>query len=225
MLIKDIPIEERPRERLYKYGIGSLSNEDLLSIIIGNGVKNKSCKELSLDIIKNVGSLNNLKNFNAQSLMKIYGVGFSKAASILASVELGRRVYLTKMSSLILNSPSKIYEYVKDLFVLKEQEYFYTLYLDNKSHIIDKKLLFIGTVNKSVVHPREIYKYAYIYSATSIIIVHNHPSGDPTPSREDKILTSNIAEIGNINKIPLLDHLIIGNNTYFSFSDNGLINL
>ena len=225
MLIKEIPKEERPRERLVKYGISNLSNEELISIIIGNGTKSKSCKELSLDIIKRIGNLNNLKNINVESLMKIYGVGLSKATSILASVELGRRVYTNTTNNLILNSPDKIYEYVKDLFTLEKQEYFYTLYLDNKNHLIDKKLLFIGTVNKSVVHPREIYKYAYIYSASSIVIIHNHPSGDPIPSKEDKILTKNIEEIGIINKIPLLDHLIIGNNCYFSFSDNGLIKL
>ncbi len=223
MLIKDIPSIERPRERLKSYGIESLSNEELISIIIGSGTKNTSCKDLSLMIMNEIKDVTNLKDMNVDSLTKIKGVGTSKASSILASVELGRRVYQTKVDKVVLNSPQKIYLYVKDLFIDKKQEYFYTLYLDNRNHLIEKKLLFIGTVNKSIVHPREIFKYAYIFSASSIIIVHNHPSGDSNPSKEDIMLTKNIIEIGTINKIPLIDHLIIGNNNYYSFNDNGYI--
>ena len=223
MLIKDIPSIERPRERLKRYGIESLSNEELISIIIGSGTKNTSCKDLSLMIMNEIKDVTNLKDMNVDSLTKIKGVGTSKASSILASVELGRRVYQTKVDKVVLNSPQKIYLYVKDLFIDKKQEYFYTLYLDNRNHLIEKKLLFIGTVNKSIVHPREIFKFAYIFSASSIIIVHNHPSGDSNPSKEDIMLTKNIIEIGTINKIPLIDHLIIGNNNYYSFNDNDYI--
>ena len=223
MLIKDIPSIERPRERLKNYGIESLSNEELISIIIGSGTTNISCKDLSLMIMNEIKDVSNLKDMNVDNLIKIKGVGISKASSLLASVELGRRVYQTKFNKVILNTPQKIYLYVKDLFNDKKQEYFYTLYLDNKNHLLEKKLLFIGTVNKSVVHPREIFKYAYIYSASSIIIIHNHPSGDVDPSKEDIILTKNIMEIGAINKIPLIDHLIIGNGSYYSFNDNGFI--
>ncbi len=223
MLIKDIPNIERPRERLKHYGIESLSNEELISIIIGTGTKNSSCKDLSLMIMNEIKDISNLKDMNPNNLTKIKGVGTSKASSILASVELGKRVYQTKVNNIVLNTPEKIYSYVKDLFTDKKQEYFYTLYLDNKNHLLEKKLLFIGTVNKSVVHPREIFKYAYIYSASSIIIIHNHPSGDVEPSKEDLILTKNIMEIGAINKIPLIDHLIIGNDSYYSFNDHGFI--
>jgi DNA repair protein RadC len=223
MLIKDIPNIERPRERLKHYGIESLSNEELISIIIGTGTKNSSCKDLSLMIMNEIKDISNLKDMNPNNLTKIKGVGTSKASSILASVELGKRVYQTKVNNIVLNTPEKIYSYVKDLFTDKKQEYFYTLYLDNKNHLLEKKLLFIGTVNKSIVHPREIFKYAYIFSASSIIIVHNHPSGDSNPSKEDIILTENIIEIGTINKIPLIDHLIIGNDSYYSFNDNGYI--
>ena len=223
MLIKEIPNIERPRERLKNYGVDHLSNEELLSIIIGSGTKNMSCKELSLEIMKEIKDITNLKDLTVEKLIKIKGVGISKASNILASAELGKRVYQTKTNDVELNNPDKIYEYVKDLFISKKQEYFYTLYLDNRNHLINKKLLFIGTINKSVVHPREIFKYAYLYSATSIIVVHNHPSGDIKPSKEDMLVTSNIVNIGNINKIPVLDHLIVGNNNYYSFNDNGLI--
>ena len=111
---------------------------------------------------------------------------------------------------------------MKDEISNKKQEYFYALYFDNKQRLIDKKLLFIGTINRSIVHPREIFKYAYLNSASSIAIVHNHPSGDVNPSKEDIELTNTIDELGNINKIPLIDHVIIGINNYYSFNDNRL---
>jgi len=218
MLIKDIPNNERPRERLIKYGVDKLSNEELLSIILSSGVRNKSCKELSLDIISEFDSINNLKNLNIKSLSSIKGIGISKASIILASIEFGRRVYSDNNIDIKLNSSEDVYNYIKNDLIGKKQEYFYALYLDNKNKLIDKKLLFIGTVNRSIVHPREIFKYAYLYSASSIIIVHNHPSGDVTPSKEDKILTESIMELGNINKIPLIDHIIVGKDNYYSFT-------
>ena len=218
MLIRDIPNNERPRERLIKYGVERLSNEELLSIILSSGVRNKSCKELSLDIISEFDSINNLKNLNRKSLSNIKGIGVSKASIILASIEFGRRVYSDNNIDIKLNSSEDIYNYIKNDLIDKKQEYFYALYLDNKNKLIDKKLLFIGTVNRSIVHPREIFKYAYLYSASSIVIVHNHPSGDVTPSKEDKILTDSIIELGNINKIPVIDHIIVGKDRYYSFT-------
>lgn len=218
MLIRDIPNNERPRERLIKYGVERLSNEELLSIILSSGVRNKSCKELSLDIISEFDSINNLKNLNIKSLSNIKGIGVSKASIILASIEFGRRVYSDNNIDIKLNSSEDIYNYIKNDLIDKKQEYFYALYLDNKNKLIDKKLLFIGTVNRSIVHPREIFKYAYLYSASSIVIVHNHPSGDVTPSKEDKILTDSIIELGNINKIPVIDHIIVGKDRYYSFT-------
>lgn len=223
MLIKEIPSDERPRERLVKYGVDSLSNEDLLSIILSTGFKNKSCKELSLDIIKEYENLNNLRGISVNSLSKIKGIGLSKACTLIASIELGRRVYNSDNSSIKLNNPDSIYSYIKGDLIGKKQEFFYAIYLDNKNKLINKKLLFIGTINKSVVHPREIFKYAYLYSASSIVIVHNHPSGDSSPSKEDIELTKNIIELGKINKIPIIDHIIVGDKNYYSFNSEILI--
>ena len=223
MLIKEIPNNERPRERLVKYGVENISNEDLLSIIIGSGTKNKSCKEISLEILKYYEDINNLNNASINNLSKISGIGLSKACNIIAAIELGKRVNKRiDINSNKLNNPSLIYEYMKDEISNKKQEYFYALYFDNKQRLIDKKLLFIGTINRSIVHPREIFKYAYLNSASSIAIVHNHPSGDVNPSKEDIELTNTIDELGNINKIPLIDHVIIGINNYYSFNDNRL---
>ena len=156
--------------------------------------------------------------------MKINGMGLSKSMVIVAMLELCKRVYLSSNENNIkLNNPQSVFEFTKYLFNNKKQELFYCLYFNNKQQLVGKELLFIGTVNKSLTHPREIFKYAYYYSATGIICLHNHPSGDITPSREDIEFTNAIVEIGLIQKIPIIDHIIVSNNNYYSFQDNGKI--
>jgi DNA repair protein RadC len=224
MLIKDIAKEERPRERLIKYGVSSLSNEELLSIILRCGTKNKSVKELSEDILNMFKSINDLKNATINKLIKINGMGLSKAMVIVAMIELSKRIYLSSDDSKIsLNNPKSIFEFTRYLFNNKTQELFYCLYFNNKQQLVGKELLFVGTVNKSLTHPREVFKYAYYYSATSIICLHNHPSGDINPSREDIDFTNALVSIGLIQKIPIIDHIIVSNNSYYSFHDNGKI--
>ena len=225
MLIKELPIEERPRERIIKYGREKLSNEELLSIILRCGIKNKSVNELSKDILKEFNGLSNLKNCTINRLNKINGMGLSKSTIILAVIELGRRIYLEdKEKKVVLKNPKSIYEHTKYLFNNKKQELFYCLYFNNKQELIGEELLFIGTVNKSITHPREVFKSAYLYSASSIICLHNHPSGDVNPSRDDIAFTKALVEIGLIQKIPIIDHIIVSDNNYYSFNDNGLIN-
>ena len=234
MLIKDLPIEELlPKqftgiitsiERIVKYGPSKLSNEELLSIILRCGTKNKSVNELSIDIIKEFGNIYNLKNSTINRLNKINGMGLSKSTIILALVELGRRMYLEDNNKkLIFKNPKDIFIHTKYLFNNKKQELFYCLYLNNKQELIGEELLFIGTVNKSITHPREVFKEAYLYSASSIICLHNHPSGDVTPSKDDIVFTEALKEIGIIQKIPILDHIIVSNNNYYSFHDNNLL--
>ncbi len=225
MLIREISKEDRPRERLLKYGVSNLSNEELLSIILRCGTKNKSVKELSLDILNSFNTINDLKYATINKLIKINGMGLSKSMVIVAMIELCRRIYLSSDENKIrLNNPQSIYEYTKYLFQDKNQELFFCLYFNNKLQLVGKELLFVGTVNKSLTHPREIFKYAYYYSATSIICLHNHPSGDVTPSREDIDFTNALVSIGNIQKIPIIDHIIVSNNNYYSFNNNGKIN-
>ena len=220
-LIKDIPKIERPRERFKLYGKENVSNEELLSIILNTGVKNKSVKELSNSILSKMNDISDLKNMTLNNLKKINGIGEAKAIKILAAVELGKRVYyVNNTHNIKMDSPDKIYEYIKGEVEGLEQEHFYALYLDSKKNLIDKKLLFIGTLNRSIVHPREIFKYAYLLSASSIICVHNHPSGDTIPSKEDMFLTKNLVEIGKMQGIAVVDHIIVGNN-YYSFFENG----
>ena len=224
ILVKDIPILDRPRERLLKYGVINLSNEELLSIVLKNGTKNESVMSLSYNILKSINNISDLKDITINKLTKINGIGEVKAITLLAAIELGRRVYKEQNNKKVLLNDSKlVYNLLHDELYDKKQEYFIVLYLDNKKYLIEKKILFIGTIDYSTVHPREVFKYAYINSASSIIIVHNHPSGDVLPSKEDITLTNNLKEIGKLNGIPILDHIIVGNNNYYSFYKNDML--
>ncbi len=226
VLIKELPKEERPRERIVKYGANKLSNEELLSLVLRCGTKNKSVNDLSKDILKEFNGLANIKNSTINRLNNINGMGLSKSSVILAVVELGKRMYLEEINKRpVLKNPRSIFEYTKYLFNDKKQELFYCLYFNNKQELVGEELLFIGTVNRSLTHPREVFKTAYLYSASSIVCLHNHPSGDVTPSQDDILFTKALVEIGLIQKIPIIDHIIVSNNNYYSFQDNGKINI
>lgn len=220
-MIKDIIKSERPRERLLNVGASSLSNEELLSIILKTGTKNISVKDLSRTVLNEIHDITNLRDITYNKLIKIKGIGSVKAIELLASLELGRRVYYTILKDKVkLNNSSIIFNYFKNLFINETQENFYALYLNTKMELISYKLLFKGTINTSVVHPREIFRHAFLESAYSVIVIHNHPSNNTTPSNEDTELTNKLFEIGNIMSIPLLDHIIIGKDNYYSFYEN-----
>lgn len=223
VLIKDIPLNERPRERLINKGVEYLSNEELLAILLKTGTKDYSVKALANSILKQLDNINSLKDINLQSLIKIKGIGQVKACEILAAIELGKRLNekITCINQIKVYSSDSIYEYYKDKLNDKKQEHFYCVYLDTKNHIIKDKLLFIGTINESLIHPREIFKEAYLLGASSVICVHNHPSGNANPSNNDILMTKQLQEVGKILGIKVLDHIIIGKDVYFSFNDNG----
>ena len=225
MLIKDIPENERPRERLIKYGVSSLSNEELLAIILKNGSKGKSAKDLAINILKEIGEIDNLKNINIHTFDNIKGLGIVKKLELLVLVELGKRIFLenNKKKKVQYLNPNIIFNDNKYLFQGLKQEYFYVCYLDSKKYLIERKLLFMGTVDRSLVHPREVFKNAYLCSASGIICMHNHPSGDLIPSRADLEITKTLVEIGRIQGIDVLDHLIVSDTNYFSFYDNKLM--
>lgn len=222
---KQIPDSDKPRERLYMYGSENLSNEELISIILKTGTKKMSVKEVSLTLLEEIHDIAKLRDIGIHTLMKIDGIGKVKAIEVKAALELGRRVYknIDSIDNIKFNSASVIYDYFFDILGDKKQEYFYCIYVDTKGKYIDKKCLFIGTINSSVVHPREVFKEAYLLSANGIICVHNHPSGDSTPSKEDKIITKKLKEISIIHGINLIDHMIIGNGNYFSFYENNML--
>lgn len=218
--IKDFPLEERPREKVKQYGINNVTNKELLSIILKTGTKSINVADLALSILRKY-KLHELKDVTITELTKIKGIGEVKAIELLAAIELGKRInYKTEEKKKKLNNPEVIFQEMRYLFIDKKQELFYCLYLNEKQELIERKLLFMGTVNKSLVHPREIFKEAYLLSASSIICMHNHPSGNPTPSSDDIILTTSLKEIGKIQKIPIVDHIIFGNNSYYSFYEN-----
>ena len=219
LLIKELSNNEKPRERLKNYGVNSLSNEELISIILRTGTKSLSVKDLSQNILKEI---NDLKDITINKLLEIKGIGEVKAITLIASIELGRRVYNKEIikDKIKLTNVNAVYNLFKDYFYNLKQEQFIVIYLDTKKKLIDYKLLFIGTIDQSTVHPREIFKNAYLLSASCIICLHNHPSGNSNPSNEDIILTTKLLEISKLMLIPLLDHLIIGTNEYYSFLEN-----
>lgn len=222
MKFKDIPKEEKPRERFIKYGVENLSNEELISIILKTGTKKTPVNELSLKILSEVKNIKELKDLNLHTLKQINGIGQVKAIELLSAIELGHRIYKEDiiLKKYNINNPIDIFKYYKNIYKNKNQEEFYVIYLDTKNNIISHKLLFIGTLNKSIVHPREIFKEAYILSSNKIVCIHNHPSGCSTPSKEDIEITRKINEIAIIHDIKLLDHIIIGNDNYYSFFEN-----
>ncbi len=223
--IKDMPVNDRPIERLINNGVENISDEELLAIILKTGTKEVSAKTLANILLNNIGGIKNLKDITLNKLKQIKGIGVVKASTIIACVELSKRINkkIDTIYNVKITSPDIIYNYFKDKFEGKKQEYFYAVYLDSDKKIIQEKLHFIGTINHSLIHPREIYKYAYLCSASAIILVHNHPSGNITPSKEDISTTNNLNEIGNLFGIKIIDHVIVGNDGYFSFVENGII--
>lgn len=228
MKVKDLPINERPRERLIEYGKENLSNEELLSIILKTGNGKVSVREISNNLLNYFNGIENLKNVTKEQLQNVKGIGKVQALTILSVVELCKRIYMMSNgeNKILLNSSRAIYDYMKYQLYDKKQEYFYCLYVNQKKELIERKLLFMGTLNRSVVHPREVFKNAYLCSASGIICVHNHPSNDISPSREDIRLTNALVELGQVNGIPIIDHIIVGNDNYYSFYEDGkIINL
>ena len=225
MRIKDKPLNERPREKLLEVGKENLTNSELLSIIIKTGLKGENVENIAIKLL-NKYNLYELKDISLEELISIKGIGKIKAIELLSCIELGKRIYLKDNKKLTkLSTPKDIFYYVKYLFIDKNQEYFYCLYFNNKQELINKKLLFIGTINQSITHPREIFKEAYKVSAYSIICIHNHPSNNVYPSKEDIRFTNNLLKVSKIQGIPLLDHIIVGENTYYSFYENKMLTI
>lgn len=218
-LIKELPLTERPRERFIKYGANALSNEELISILIRTGSKNKSVKDISYDLLHSI-NIHDLNNIDYSVLSSIKGIGSVKAITILAAIELGKRV-LTKEDTIFkINNSNDIYYYVKDELEHELQEKFLAIYLDTKKNIITKKIIFIGTANQSNVYLRDVFRDAVKNNAVSIIIVHNHPAGSIKPSIQDTYITNEFIKVGKILNIPIIDHLIIGHNDYYSYLES-----
>lgn len=223
-LIKDIIKEERPRETLLKKGETYLSDSELLAILINNGTRDKSAITLAREIIETSDGIRNLSNITVEELSKIKGIGLAKACRIISALELGRRVSVaSEMQKFKISSPQDIGNVYMEELRYKKKEIFRVVLLNTKNVIIGSKDISEGSLNASIVHPREVFLEAIKKSANKMILMHNHPSGDPTPSSEDINITKRLISAGQIVGIEILDHVIIGDGSFYSFKENGQI--
>lgn len=222
--IKEISKNDRPMEKLYNYGKEVLSDSELLAIILGSGHKNKNAIFLADELLKVYFKDKNLLFASIDQLMEINGIGLSKASRIIASLELGKRLskYETK-NNMSLTSPDSVANYLFDHFRDSYREEFLILILDTKNKIKASKTVSIGSINQTLVHPREVFRFAITNNANSIILSHNHPSGDPSPSHEDILITKRLQEAGKLIGIKVLDHIIIGHDRYISLREKKII--
>lgn len=216
-MIKEMPKEERPRERLLAYGVQALSNEELLAILLRTGNKESSVIDLSKKVLYHLHGLEDLKNMTVQELLTIKGIKLAKATTLIAAIELGRRLSRNiKVSKYKIQTAQDIYELVKSEIAHLEQEHFVVIYLNVKGEVIHKETIFIGTINQTLIHPREIFKPAIKLMASAVVFCHNHPTGDATPSKADIDATQKLIEASSVMGIDLIDHVIIGKNEFFS---------
>ena len=223
--MKLLPADDRPREKLIEHGPDILSNSELLAILIRTGTTERSALDIARELTENGGLYSNIAQARSVAdLSKIKGLGPAKAATILAAVELGRRVAgADPQKKVKLSSPEACVSYLMPRMRYEQQEKFLVLLLDSKNQLLKCQQVSEGTLNASVVHPREVFAPAMLHRAACVLAAHNHPSGDPAPSIEDRKLTQALKATGTVMGIPLLDHIIIGDGRYFSFRENGYL--
>ena len=213
--IKELHNDDKPREKLVKKGVQALKNDELLSVLIGSGIKGKDVRKLSREIICMLDE--SFENLSLEKLLNIHGLGVAKASQIISAIELAKRY--TAQTNKKITSAQDVYDELKE-FSTKQQEYFLVMTLDGASHIINTRTVFIGTLNQSLVHPREVFADAIADRAAGIIIAHNHPSGT---SRADIAVTQRLDEVAKLVGIELLDHVILARDGFYSFTEEGLL--
>ncbi|MGO1470470.1 MAG: RadC family protein [Tissierella sp.] len=223
--IKELPVSERPREKLANYGAERLSNAELIALIIRTGHRDDTALDVANRILSmDERGLSYLTNVSVKELTKIKGIGICKASQILASIEVGKRINRWSAEEKIkVTSPDILVNLISDKMRFLNKEHFDIAILDTKNQIISIENISIGTLNASIVHPRDVFYAAINKSANSIILIHNHPSGDPAPSSEDINITNRLKDAGDLIGIKVLDHIIIGDNRYVSFKEKNLI--
>lgn len=222
LLIRDVPVTERPRERLLQVGASVLTNQEIIAILLRTGSKKDSVIDLAGKVLSTFDGLDLLKEATIEELCSIDGIGLAKAVELSAAMELGRRIHtLQTKERYVIRSPEDVSTLVMEDMRFLKQEHFVCLYLNTKNQVIFRHTVFIGSLNASIVHPREVFKEALRRSSASIICLHNHPSGDPSPSREDIDVTKRLYEAGRVLGIELLDHIIIGDRTFISLKEQG----
>jgi len=221
--IHDLPKDERPRERLVRFGEQVLSAQELLQLILGRGVAGESVAVTAQKLLAQFGSLQKLAEASIEELSSIKGIGLAKAAQIKAAFEIGRRLstQAPTYKSKELTDPEKVYRLIKSKLKDYHKEHFYIIALNSRGHSIAE--VSVGSLNASVVHPREVFTEAIKNKAASVVFAHNHPSGDPEPSEDDLLLTKKLVESGKILGIEVFDHIIVAKDGFFSFKNKGLI--
>ncbi len=219
--LKEMPLEDRPRERLIQKGADALSNYELIAILLRTGYKDLTVTELAKKVIYHLDKISDLKDISYERFIHIPGIKKAKATTLIAAIELGRRLSkLEYRKHLSITSPSDVYHLMIDDLSHLKQEHFVILYLNIKSELIKKEVLYIGTINQMVIHPRDIYRKAISYAASAMILVHNHPTGDATPSKADILATKKLFDTSEIMGIDIVDHIIIGHHEFYSIKAN-----
>lgn len=224
MRTDEIPLEDRPRERLKALGPEVLTVRELVAMVIGSGASRRGAMEVAQDVVAAVGILRDLSGVSIERLARVNGVGEAKACRLKAAIELGRRVSkATRGEVKVVRCPDDAAGLVIEDMKNLDREHFAVILLDSKNAVISVERVSVGTVNSSIVHPREVMKPALEKSATSIILVHNHPTGNVSPSREDIMITRRFEKCGRILGIEVVDHIIIGDGSYRSMKESGYL--
>lgn len=222
--VRDLPRQERPRERLQKFGAEALSAQELLALVIGRGIPKKSVMSIAQELMAKFGNIRAISQATIEELSQIKGIGLAKAAQIKACFELGRREELEpELKNFDVKDPEAVVKAIRSSIKDKAKEHFKLILLNPRNKIIGISTISMGTLNASLVHPREVFKDAITHSAASVVLAHNHPSGDPDPSEDDIKITKKLVDSGKLLGIEVLDHIVIGKNNFCSFKERGLL--
>ncbi len=217
--VRDLPKPERPRERLKQFGPEALSAQELLALVIGRGVSKKSVMTIAQELLVKFGNIKAISEATIEELSQIKGIGFAKAVQIKACFELGKRKDLEpELKDFDIKDPQSVVKAIRASIKDKAKEHFKLILLNARNKILGVSTISIGSLNASIVHPREVFKDAIVHSAYSVVLAHNHPSGDPEPSEDDLKMTKRLIEAGKILGIEVTDHVIISKNGFFSFN-------
>ncbi len=224
LMIKELPSDERPREKLKDHGAQAMGNSELIAILLRTGNRAESALRLAEKLLDKQGGLSGFGHATIEDIEQVKGIGEAKAISIMAAVELGRRVTsLAPSERTVIRTPEDVSALLMPRFRYETKESFIAILLSTKNHVIKTAIISVGSLNASIVHPRELFREAINASAAAVILAHNHPSGDPTPSPEDVTLTRKLVEAGKLLEIPVLDHIVLGDGKYISFTEKGIL--